>query len=101
MALIRRGWKVPCRIIQKGLIWCGEVNEILQPYTVQEPFDCSIIVRIHEWGEKISDRQFDYLIGIKAWARMNSPDHPCLSPWKPIDPMNLRPLLPRSTTWTP
>ena len=100
MSLIRNGWKVPCRIVQGIDVWWAEVNEMVQGYHI-DPFDCPAIIRIHEWGEKVSDRQYDWLIGIKAWARQNDPTHPCLHPWTSMDPNKLRPLIPRREEWTP
>lgn len=100
MSLIRKGWKVPCRIIQEDFLWFAEVDGSRARYTVADPFDCPQIVHIHEWGEKVSDRHYGYLIGIKEWAKRHDPDHPCLNPWTSMDPMNLRPLIPRKP-WTP
>jgi hypothetical protein len=101
LSLVRQGWKVPCQIISLDFRWLAEIDERRARYTVTDPFDCPQIVRIHEWGEKISDRQYDWLVGIKGWARQHDQDHPCLNPRTPMDPMKLRPLIPRSKQWMP
>ena len=101
MSIVRRGWKVPCRIYYEDFLWWAEVDEEASGYNVVDPFDCPKIVRIHEWGEKISDRHYDWLVGIKPYYRQHDPTHPCLNPWTSMDPMKLRPLIPRRDGWTP
>lgn len=101
LALVRNGWKVPCRIYHEDFVWWVEIDQEHSGYNVTDPFECPKIVHVHEWGEKISDRQYDWLIAIKGWAAMHDPDHPCLQPWTSMDPMNLRPLIPRRSEWTP
>jgi hypothetical protein len=81
-------------------MWTGEIDGQTR-HAVLDPFDCPLIIRIHEWGEKISDRQYDWLVGIKGWAAQHDTSHPCLNPWTSIDVTNLRPLIPRSKGWTP
>jgi hypothetical protein len=99
LALVKGGWRVPCRICHEDNgfdpYWWGEIDGEANGLRVRDPFDCPVIVQIHEWGEKISDRQFDWLVAIKQWAAQHDPSHPCLHPRRRIDHMNLRPLIPR------
>lgn len=40
--------------------------------------------RVLFFGEPISDREYDHLLGLIAWAKEHQPDHPLNHPERPI-----------------
>jgi hypothetical protein len=92
--LVKNGWRVPARILFDGENWIAEIDgELCDPHS--DPAYAPMLSAVWHGGHKIPQRDYDWLVGLKAWARANDPDHPCLHPRRPIDPGQLQPITPR------
>jgi hypothetical protein len=98
MRLARGCWRVPCRILRTDdrLYWFSVIDGFEhEPHA--SPWIAEGVSMIHTYGEKITQRQYDWLLSIKDWATVHEPDHPSLWPQRRMDPLTLRPLSPRKT----
>jgi hypothetical protein len=96
LSLISGGWGVPARILHDGERWQVVIDGIA---TAPDPDPTKAGVdRIWTSAKRIEQHEYDYLLALKAAAEIAQPDHPCLTPRKPIDPMRLRSFLPKQRT---
>jgi len=98
LRLVRGGWQVPAMICHHDQIgwWAVLDGEQFAPH--DDPAHAPRVSDI--WtGTIIDEATYDWLLAVKAWARQHEPDHPCLSPTKPISHRRLIPhFAPQRTT---
>lgn len=86
MRLCKNGWQVPAQIEKHG---DGTFTA-----TVDEgPGD---VADVWHYGMRIGAVEYLQLLACKREAELEDPDHPCLNPRKPIDPLTVKPVKPRS-----
>ena len=95
MRLVRNGWRVPCRIVHDENGWHAIINGEVQP-AFPDPYDAPFVATLHERGLRIDQPTYDWLIALKAYAEAHEPDHPAARPLLAIDPMQLKPIMPRT-----
>lgn len=92
--LVRKGFRVPARIIHDGEKWQAEVDgEMQTPHP--DPALAAMVADIWYGGRQIDQQEYDYLVAVKEHARVNNPQHPCLHPRCAIDHRVLTPIMPR------
>lgn len=92
---VRGGWRVPAMIARdEDGLWYAIIDGTAGDCHA-DPAHAPGVDRIWTSGERICQSDYDYLVFLKNWAVNNDPDHPCVNPYKPIDPHHLRPLAPR------
>lgn len=94
---IRRGWAVPCRIVESdGQFQCyldGELmpgswaEEEIAGFWIQFLIADSVhpIVQIQCHGITCDEATYAHRMAMKVWAAQSAPDHPCLHTMRPID----------------
>ncbi len=85
---LRRGaWPVPAAIEQnEDGQWRAVVDETATGW-FRDPWHCEEIIRIWTYGRRIEDWEYLDLIDLKRRAERETPEHPCLHPLKPMNPM--------------
>jgi hypothetical protein len=91
----RRGWRVPAQIGRDDAGRWYAIIDGVAGESHPDPAYAPDVDRIWTAGIRIPQADYDYLLALKSWAVVNDPEHPCLSPFEPIDPRRLRPLAPR------
>jgi hypothetical protein len=93
LALVRGGWRVPCRIISGEAGWHAEINgEIFPPHP--DPVQARRVDAVWHGGIMINESDFLWLESVRAWALAHEPEHPAARPLKAIDPRRLIPIMP-------
>jgi hypothetical protein len=91
LRLVRGGWAVPAQIARNGRFWFAVVDgETLAAHA--DPFQAEKVAAIHEFGTAIEQSHYVWLLALREWAAEHDPDHPCLHPYRAINPMQLRPI---------
>ncbi len=96
MRLVPKGWQVPARIIfhpdpvEGG--WQAVIDGVAGKISL-DPVEAGVD-RVWHSGTMISESEYLYLNALRDAAKRSQPDHPCLSPDKPINPALLRPIEP-------
>lgn len=96
LRLVRHGWQVPAQIVRSGRFWSAVLDGVAGDLA-HDPFTADHVARIHEGGTVIREAEYIWLLALKAWAASADPNHPCLHPYRAIDPMLLRPI--RRLSW--
>lgn len=90
----RKAWRVPAQIARDDAgLWCAIIDGVARD-SHSDPAHAPDVGVIWHSGIRIPAAEYRYMLDFKAWALDNDPSHPCLHPFEPIDPMQLRPLLP-------
>ena len=97
LRLARGAWRVPCRIVHDEDGWHAEINGDVQPAS-PDPYAAPGVAHVHERGLRIDQPTYDWLVALKAYVEAHEPDHPAARPLDPIDPMQLRPIMPRGVS---
>jgi hypothetical protein len=83
---------VPCRISAGAEGWQAEINgKVLPPHP--DPALADGVATIWHHASIISESDYNWLHAYIVWAQQHQPDHPCLRPHWPMDPVTL-PILP-------
>lgn len=89
--LVKRGWRVPARILFADGLWRAELDGKLCD-AHPDPIYADYVARIWQAGIKIDEQTYHWLLAMKAHARAHEPDHPAANPREAIDHGLLRPL---------
>jgi hypothetical protein len=92
LRLVRKGQRVPARIILENGWWRAEINGVEEGPRVEDPLASRSIVRIWESGQMVSQEVFDHALALKAWAEKNDPTHPAANPRQPVDLTKMQPV---------
>ena len=92
-----KAWGVPARITfeDDGRIECEIDGAVHGPFTEDALTDFIGINPEHPvakaivWGQFCDEAVYAHRLALKRWAMDHQPDHPALSPMKPIDPRAL------------
>jgi hypothetical protein len=90
----RGGWRVPAQIVCDDGLWYAIIDGVPGNSHIN-PEHAPGVDTIWTSGLRLPEADFRYLEAVRAWAIDNDPSHPALHPFKSIDPMQLRPLMPR------
>jgi hypothetical protein len=102
LRLTKGGWQVPCRIGYEGETGWYAVIDGFSHQPNPDPWLAEGVSDVHAYGHKISHTEYEDLLSLKVWAGIHARNHPALWPHRRIDPMQLRPLFPRTQPqWTP
>lgn len=94
LALVRRGWKVPCRIVRDDDGWHAEVDGVAHP-AHPDPAHAYLVDAVWHGGIRIPESEYLWLEAVRAWALAHEPgSHPAANPRKAIDPRRLAPIMP-------
>jgi hypothetical protein len=95
LRLVKGAWGVPARIHHwpAANLWAAEIDEALSDST-RDPAHIPQISMIWHGGLRIDAAEYEWLIETKRYAEIANPEHPCLSPTRPIDRSRLRPFVP-------
>jgi hypothetical protein len=97
-SLVGKGWAVPCRLDLKDGLYSVEVDGeaipgawdseqlgmLLENWVTAK--DTAPIVRVILWGQPCEEHVYAHRLAMKEWASQFSPDHPCLTPMKRMNP---------------
>lgn len=99
ISLVPGGWRVPARIITendyiRAIVNGSEIPEYWRRDDLPDQWADAIadgrlfehqLFRILLFGERCDSVAYQHGLATKAWASAHQPDHPCLTPLKPID----------------
>jgi|HubBroStandDraft_1064217.scaffolds.fasta_scaffold49437_3 hypothetical protein len=94
--LCPRGWRVPAKLDMLHDVWTATVDgsPALGFWTLEEfrdlP-DTNLAQRVHLYGERIDQAEFDYLNALREFAKVHKPRHPAANPMEAID-LRLQPI---------
>lgn len=95
LRLVRDGWQVPCRILHENGQWQAEIDGELREAHPQ-PEHADGLAAIWHGAMIVTESEYRWAVATREHARAHEPDHPSLHPFRPIEPMRLKPLsLPR------
>lgn len=86
---------MPARILHSEAGWQAEINGTCHP-AHPDPVHAEGVSRIWHSATAIAEHEYRWLVAVREAAEVADPDHPALHPTKPIDPMRLKPLQPRT-----
>jgi hypothetical protein len=91
--LAKSAWRVPAQIIHSDIGWQAEVDGVKHPPHLDPALALHVAMVWHH-GTMIPRDSFQWLNDVRAWAKVNCPDHPALFPLRAIDPNKIPPIPP-------
>ena len=99
-----RAWKVPALLFYAGSdvsYWSAYVDgESVERHWSEQDLEAEAaqaisegelfkhpLLRIVLFGETSDEPTYRYLLSLRDWARLHRPNHPCLHPLRPMDPL--------------